>query len=808
MKEKLKELTTEEKAALVSGTDFMYTNAVPRVGIPEIRMADGPHGLRKQTGMQDNGMAISEPSTAFPTAACTASGWNTENAEKIGAAIAEECLHYGVQVLLGPGVNIKRNPRCGRNFEYYSEDPLLAGQMAAAQIRGTQNKGVGACVKHFALNSNENFRFMGDSVCDARAMREIYFKPFEIAVKTGKPHALMCAYNRVDGTFCSENKFLLDDVLRKEWGYDGVTMTDWGAARDRVRGLTAGMDLEMPGDTAFCRKAIIDGVQSGNLPEEALDRCVERVLAFIERYKGNSHQEADFQAHHILAAEIAADCAVLMKNEAETLPLCGHEKFCVWGDLFEKMRYQGAGSSMINAIKITSPKNAFDERNVPYVFARGYAENVDIPNRTMEDEAVALAENADTILLFVGLTDYAESEGGDRAHLSLPENQLSLIRRAVETGKKTVVVLYGGSVVELPFADEVYAILHMFLPGQNGGTATAQLLFGEKNPCGKLSETWVKNYKDVPFGNEYATTVSERYKESVFVGYRYYQTANVPVRYPFGYGLSYTKFSYKDINVERIGEKIYVYCTVKNIGERDGAEITQLYVQAPETQIFKPVKELRAFAKTYLRAGESKRVTLCFDEDDLRVYDPVCKKWRKESGTYVLQVCSDVQTVCLSATVYVDGERLDSFYSPEVLQVYRRAQLGLVTDATFEKLLGRKLAPLPAKKPFTMESPFTDMKYTFWGRLVYGVVMGILNGQLKRARRLPEGSKKEYKVKGILFKIRIIQSDCLSAMTMCEKMFPYNVAEGLMHIVNGRIFKGLGRMLKKIKVPKLPKYQK
>ena len=460
----LTDLTVEEKAALVAGTNFMYTNSVPRLGISSARMSDGPHGLRVQKEGGDNGIAISEPATAFPTAVTTASSWNPDNTYKMGEAIAEEALHYGINVLLGPGACIKRNPLCGRNFEYFSEDSLLAGKMAAAEVNGVQSKNVGVSVKHFALNNAENFRFMGDSICDMRAIREIYLKVFEIIVKESKPHTMMCAYNKINGEYCSENKWLLNDVLREEWGFDGVVMSDWGATHDRVKGVAAGLDLEMPGDSAICRKWIIDGVKDGTLKMGDLDKAVENILRLVQRYENNPKGiDVDWEAHNVLAAEIAEDCAVLLKNDG-TLPLAMSDELLVVGDLFEKMRYQGAGSSMINPTFLSTPKTAFDEHNVVYEFCRGYAENKLDPDEKLISEAITKAKGYDSVLVFAGLTDYVESEGCDRENMCLPANQLALIDALIKTGKKITVVLYGGSPMELPFADKVNAILNMYLP--------------------------------------------------------------------------------------------------------------------------------------------------------------------------------------------------------------------------------------------------------------------------------------------------------------------------------------------------------
>ena len=575
----LKQMTVEEKAALVSGTNFMYTNPIPRLGVPRLRMSDGPHGLRIQREGGDNGVAGSDPATAFPTAATTASGWNPENTRKMGEAIAEECRYYGVHTLLGPGVNIKRNPLCGRNFEYFSEDPYLAGVMGAAEVEGVQSKGVGVSVKHFALNNSENYRFMGNSVASENTMRKLYLKPFEYIVKHAHPATIMCAYNRINGTFCSENEWLLTDVLRRDWGFDGVVMSDWGAVRERVAGLKAGLDLEMPGDTAICRRRILDGIADGSLPTETLDAACRNILKWVDNcVKPADPEPVDWDAHHALAAEIAADCAVLLKNDG-VLPLTGAEKLHIAGGLFKNMRYQGAGSSMIHPTKVTTPKDAFDAHGV---------------------RSVAL-EESDTVLIFAGLTDYYESEGCDREHMRLPDEQLTEIDALCASGKKTVVVLFGGSPVELPFADRVDAILNMVLPGQNGGTAVYDLLFGKKNPSGKLAETWPLRYEDVPCHETFGKGLFEIYAEGTEVGYRYYNRHSVPVRFPFGFGLSYTTFNHSEWT--KAGDT-YTQ-TVTNTGDCFGGEVSELFLDG----------ELAGFEKVYLNPGESRTVSITVEDE-------------------------------------------------------------------------------------------------------------------------------------------------------------------------------------------------
>lgn len=580
----IKEMTVEEKAALVSGTDFMYTNPIPRLDIPTLCMSDGPHGLRKQIGGGDNGVSMSEPATAFPAAAATASSWDPDVTRRMGEAIARECRHYGVHTLLGPGVNIKRNPLCGRNFEYFSEDPLLAGVMAAAEVEGIQSQGVGVCVKHFALNNSENYRFMGNSVASENTIRRLYLKPFEYVVRKAEPSALMCAYNQINGVYCSENKWLLTDVLRDEWGFDGVVMTDWGATHDRTAGLKAGLDLEMPGDTAICRRWILDGIEDGSLPIEALDKACRNILDWIDKcVKPADDSPLDTEAHHELAAELAAECAVLMKNNG-VLPLKADEKLHITGTLFENMRYQGAGSSMINPTKVTTPADAFKERGI-----------VSCP-----------LDECDTVLVFAGLTDEYESEGSDRENMRLPQEQLDMIDGLCGSGKRIVVVLFTGSPVELPFYDKVDAVLNMYLPGQNGGSAVAQLLYGEKNPSGKLAETWPMRYEDVPGAQTFGKKPTEVYAEGTEVGYRYFDKRDIPVRCRFGFGLSYTSFEHS--GWEKAGD---VYReTITNTGDRFGKEVAQLYIDG----------ELRGFVKVGLEPGESRTVEITPEPSDDAVY--------------------------------------------------------------------------------------------------------------------------------------------------------------------------------------------
>lgn len=798
-------LTREEKAALVAGTDFMYTNPIPRLHIPSVRMSDGPHGLRVQNNAGDNGVTGSAPATCFPTAAATASSWNPENTYKMGVAIGKEAKHYGVDVVLGPAVNIKRNPLGGRCFEYFSEDPYLAGEMGTAEAMGIQSEGVGVSVKHFALNNSENYRFMGDSIADMRAVREIYLKPFEMIVKATCPETVMCAYNKINGTYCSENKWLLTDVLRDDWGFRGLVMTDWGATHDRLAMLRAGLDLEMPGDTAICRKWIMDGLASGKLDEAVLDEAVKNVLTLVAKHETKKNGQADFDAHHALAKEIAADSAVLLKNDG-MLPLDGEKKYFVCGELFEKMRYQGSGSSMINPTFLSTPKSAFDTHGVVYAYAKGYRENEIGADVTLIGEALEACKEYDEALVFAGLTDYAESEGADREHMRLPENQLALIDALIEAGKRITVILYGGSPVELPFAERADAILDMYLPGQNGGEATYSLLFGETSPSGRLAETWPMAYADVPFGDSFGKTGNEVYKESIFVGYRYYLTANESVRYPFGYGLSYTSFTYENMSVRETEDGYLVSCDVTNTGTYGGAEIVQLYVGMTESTLYRPLRELKGFTKLYLKAGETGRAEISVTRESLGVWDTEKARFALEGGTYHFELCSNCETVILSRDISVEGERVGVTYGKDVFSAYKNAALDKVTDGIFEKMSGVKIPEIPPKTPLCMESRFSDMKATPMGKFLYAAVMSIAKADMRKAKKLPEGAERDNKIKGAIFLRRILDSNSIITMSMSAgSSCPYNMAEMFVNLANGRIIGGLRSLCTGIKAPSLPK---
>lgn len=802
----LSQLTPEEKAALLEGYKSWMTNAIPRFAIPAIHLTDGPVGVRKKAedvGEGVMGLGKSLPSTAFPTSVTIANGWNPENAESMGRAIGEECVGYDVQVLLGPALNLKRDPRCGRNFEYYSEDPLLSGKMATAMVRGVQSTGTAACPKHFALNNCENHRYMSDSVIDERAARELYLKSFEICVKEGKPWTMMCAYNKINGTHCSENKWLLTDVLRKEWGFDGLVMTDWGATHDRLAGVQAGLDLDMPGGIWENRKAIIDAAKSGALPMETLDQAAGNLLKLIARCQPTMEKSADMEVllkcHDALAIDIAADCAVLLKNDG-TLPLRGTEKLLVVGDLFEKMRYQGAGSSGLNPAHLTSPKAAFDKAQAVYTFVRGYLEMEHDPNPALEAEALAAAKNADTILFFGGLTELFESEGFDRDDLSIPQNQLSLLQKLSDAGKRIVVVLFGGSPMELPFADSVSAILHMALPGQGGGEACRRLLWGEATPNGRLSETWMKTCGDIPYGERFSKGKIEQYRENIFVGYRYFDEAPEKVRYPFGYGLSYTTFSYSDLSIKYDTDKIIVTVTVQNTGERAGAEVVQLYVGRNEnTSVFKAQKELKAFQKVYLAPGEKKTVTLTLTEGDLAYYNTRVHAWVVENGEYPVYIGAFAQDIRLRGSVSVTGyDTAAAPYSEKTVSAYGKIVECAIPDEVFSETIGYPIPSEPPIRPYTVESPISDYQASFMGRMLYNGFMKGVGGNQKKLDAMPEGTEKNEMIKNQQFVMNLIPRNCTRALIQSGGgRMQMNMARAIVEIANGHIIRGVKEAMKK-----------
>jgi beta-glucosidase len=811
--ELLKELTAGEKAALLEGYNSWMTNAVPRLGIPSVSLTDGPLGVRRKADSDGEGMTglgKSCPSTAFPCPAAIADSWDPENAERMGKAIGEECAAYGVDVLLGPALNLKRDPRCGRNFEYFSEDPLLSGKMAASYTRGIQESGTAACPKHFALNNCENHRYMGDSVADERTIRELYLRGFEICVREGKPRTIMCAYNKINGIHCSENKKLLTDILRKEWKFDGLAMSDWGATRDRVAGVKAGLDLDMPGGIHANRNAILEALKNGSLSAETLDTSVRRVLTLISDAQKTVRKpetiDALLKKHSMLAEQIAEECAVLLKNDG-ILPLDRNKKVLVTGELFEKMRCQGAGSSGLNPAYLTSPKAAFDRAGVPYEYVQGYREASGETDENLKNSALRTAADYDTILFFGGLTDSYESEGFDREDLSMPRNQLELIDALCRAGKKVAVVLSGGSPMEVPFADQAAGILNMVLPGEEGGEACRRLLYGEVNPCGKLSETWMKTCGDIPFGEKYSKGKIEQYREGIFAGYRYFDKAPEKIRYPFGFGLSYTEFEYSSLEIRQEENRIIVSVRIRNKGSVAGREIVQLYSGRNENSaVFKPEKELRYYAKISLKPGEEKTAELSFPESDLAYYHAGIRDWVVENGTYPILVGASSRDIRLTGKAVLSGyPAAEPPYSEAVCDAYEHIAGGTISDAVFSELLAHRIPPEPPVTPYTIESPIGDYRTTGMGRVIYRSIMKGVVGSSRKIAAMPEGEDKDAMVKNQDFVLNLIPRNSTRAMIqMGGGRLQMNMAYAITDLANGHLLRAASEFMKKEKSQPLP----
>lgn len=692
----LKKLTLEEKCALLSGAETFKTRGMPEHGIPQIWLSDGPHGLRKQAGESDHlGLNPSVPATCFPTASAVANSWDAALGEEIGAALGEEAAAQEVSVVLGPGLNMKRNPLCGRSFEYFSEDPYLAGKLAAGYIRGIQSKGVAACPKHFAVNSQETRRMASDSIVDERTLREIYLTGFEIAVKEGHPRSIMSSYNLVNGTYANENKHLLMEILRGEWGFDGAVITDWGGSNDHALGVKNGSTLEMPAPGGDSVRELLAAVESGKISESDIDARLSELLPLVFDTKAAldaAPREFDAAAHHALARRAAAESLVLLKNEGSLLPLAAGSKVAVIGDFAKNPRYQGAGSSMVNStqVDVLLDKLVDSELNVI-----GYQQGFDRhgkPDAALQKSACELATQADTVILCMGLDEIAESEGLDRSNLRLAQNQVDLLQAVKAVNPKIVVVLYSGSVVETPWLDNCQALLYAALGGQAGAGAVADALTGKVNPCGKLAETWPLAYADVPSAADFATRrKTVEYREGLYIGYRYFTTAEKAVRFPFGYGMSYTTFAYSDMAADEQG----VSLTVTNTGSVAGTEIVQLYVAKKNSELFRPAKELKGFARVTLAPGEKQRITIMLDDKAFRFWNVKANRWEIEGGEYELLVGASVEDIRLCEKISVHGTAAVHPYEDRDLDCYYKGNVLHISDADFEKLLGH---PIPNGK--------------------------------------------------------------------------------------------------------------
>ena len=692
----LKKLTLEEKCALLSGAETFKTRGMPKHGIPQIWLSDGPHGLRKQAGESDHlGLNPSVPATCFPTASAVANSWDAALGEEIGAALGEEAAAQEVSVLLGPGLNMKRNPLCGRSFEYFSEDPYLAGKLAAGYIRGIQSKGVAACPKHFAVNSQETRRMASDSVVDERTLREIYLTGFEIAVKEGHPRSIMSSYNLINGVYANENKHLLMEILRGEWGFDGAVITDWGGSNDHALGVKNGSTLEMPAPGGDSVRELLAAVESGKIAEADIDARLSELLPLVFDTKAAldaAPREFDAAAHHALARRAAEESLVLLKNEGALLPLAAGTKVAVIGDFAKNPRYQGAGSSMVNSTQVDVLLDKLIDSALNVI---GYQQGFDRhgkPDAALQKSACELAAQANTVILCMGLDEIAESEGLDRSNLRLAQNQVELLQAVKAVNPKIVVVLYSGSVVETPWLDNCQALLYAALGGQAGAGAVADALIGKVNPCGKLAETWPLTYADIPSAADFATRrKTVEYREGLYIGYRYFTTAEKAVRFPFGYGMSYTTFAYSDMAADEQG----VSLTVTNTGSVAGTEIVQLYISKKDGQIFRPAKELKGFARVTLAHGEKQRITIKLDDKAFRFWNVKADRWEIEGGEYELLVGASVEDIRLKEAITVHGTATVHPYEDMGLDCYYKGDVLDVSDADFEKLLGH---PIPDGK--------------------------------------------------------------------------------------------------------------
>jgi len=692
----LKKLTLEEKCALLSGAETFKTRGMPQHGIPQIWLSDGPHGLRKQAGESDHlGLNPSVPATCFPTASAVANSWDAALGEEIGAALGEEAAAQEVSVVLGPGLNMKRNPLCGRSFEYFSEDPYLAGKLAAGYIRGIQSKGVAACPKHFAVNSQETRRMASDSIVDERTLREIYLTGFEIAVKEGHPRSIMSSYNLVNGTYANENKHLLMEILRGEWGFDGAVITDWGGSNDHALGVKNGSTLEMPAPGGDSVRELLAAVESGKISESDIDARLSELLPLVFDTKAAldaAPREFDAAAHHALARRAAEESLVLLKNEGSLLPLAEGTKVAVIGDFAKNPRYQGAGSSMVNSTQVDVLLDKLIDSELNVI---GYQQGFDRhgkPDAALQKSACELATQADTVILCMGLDEIAESEGLDRSNLRLAQNQVDLLQAVAAVNPKIAVVLYSGSVVETPWLDNCQALLYAALGGQAGAGAVADALTGKVNPCGKLAETWPLAYADVPSAADFATRrKTVEYREGLYIGYRYFTTAEKAVRFPFGYGMSYTTFAYSDLVTDEQG----VSLTVTNTGSVAGTEIVQLYIAKKNSELFRPAKELKGFARVTLAPGEKQRITIMLDDKAFRFWNVKANRWEIEGGEYELLVGASVEDIRLCEKISVHGTATVHPYEDRNLDCYYKGDVLHVSDADFEKLLGH---PIPNGK--------------------------------------------------------------------------------------------------------------
>ena len=788
-RELVAQMTLEEKASLCSGKNFWESKAVERLGVRSFMLTDGPHGLRKQAGAADHlGLNASVPATCFPPAAATACSFDRALLREVGTAMGEECRAEEVGIILGPAANIKRSPLCGRNFEYFSEDPLVAGESAAGLIEGIQSQNVGACMKHYLANNQEKARVSSNSVVDLRALREIYLAGFEKAVKEAQPWTLMCSYNKINSVYASDHKELMTDVPRGEWGFQGAIMTDWGAMNDRVEAIKAGLDLEMPGPCDGNDDKIVQAVREGRLDETLVDACAVRMVELALRMAQNTKTTYNQAAHHELAGRAARESAVLLRR-GSALPLKEGTKLAVIGDFARHPRYQGAGSSKINPTQLTSLCGALDARGVKYTYAQGFEADGGVDGALIA-QAEQTARGADVAVVMLGLPDSFESEGFDRVHMDLPENQNRLMAELIKTGTPIVAVLSTGGAVLLPWREQVDSILLMYLGGQNSGSAVADLLLGKANPCGKLAETWPMALEDTPCHGFFGNGGNVEYRESVYVGYRYYDKARKEVAYPFGHGLSYTEFEYTNLTLSsqelNEGGSLTVQVTVKNTGARAGKEVVQLYVAPPAGGMFRPVRELRAYSKVELAPGESRTVELSLSGRAFAYYGVQAKDWQVDSGTYMVEAGSSSRDIRLAQAVKVRGAAPNTVLNEKIPAYCDPASQWPVSKEQFEIVLGHPVPPERSLRPFTTNSTLGEVQASFVGRFFVKQVKANMAKTMGGGEGMEEFGKI---IDAMLEDMPLRQLAMLSG----EAMTPA-VMDGLVEMMNGHFFRGLKKM--------------
>ena len=735
------EMSLEEKVAFCSGKNFWYLKSLARLDLPSIMVTDGPHGLRKQDSQADHvGLNASVPATCFPTASALACSWNVDLMHEIGVALGKECVKENVSVLLGPAMNIKRHPLCGRNFEYFSEDPVLTGEMAARLIEGVQSQGVGTSVKHYAVNNQERGRMFVDAIVDERSLREIYLKGFEIAVKKSQPWTVMSSYNRVNGVYCSEDDFLLNQILREEWRFEGLVVTDWGATNDRVKSVSAGLDLEMPASGGVNDRLVLAAIKSGALPETDLDQIIQRNVELILKGSGVRGRDVELNKtlHHGLAKRAAGESMVLLKNEGRQLPWKVSSKIAVIGAFAKHPRYQGAGSSQVTP---TSLDNACDwitsalGDNGSIAYAAGYDPLQSDLDQGLLEEAVKVAASATAVVLFVGLPAIDESEGFDRQHLDIPRQQELLINAVCKENPNSVVVLSNGGPIRMPWVEGPKAIVEGYLAGQAGGGSIADILFGKTNPSGKLAETFALNQEDIASDSWFSGSGRQvQYREGIYVGYRYFDSADKAVLFPFGHGLSYTEFEYSNLFLSSAllsrEDSLEVNLEVQNIGDVFGAETVQVYVSALDSEIYRPLSELKGFVKVHLVSQERQRVKVSIDVSSLAVYDTYAKRWVVESGYYLVRVGSSSRDIRLERTVQVQSDDLISSEFLESLRPQLEEGRLLVNDEVFASMLGKNVPDTESSRPFHLNSSLSEVGQTLLGGLVKGQVVKAFKKQM------------------------------------------------------------------------------